>query len=273
MIYCVVVYVRYLLQTPQEMGIRVVGVGNLTVGGSGKTPLVSALAKRYAKSAVVLRGYGRNSKGLRVVKEWDKTVCDAVLCGDEAMVYATKLPQSVVIVSEDRKKGIEKAKSMGASIVFLDDAYSKHGIKKLDIVIEVESKNPFCLPSGPFREKLWRGKRVLRVKEGRDFVRKVELKNATEKMVLLTAIARPQRLEPFLPKEGIVARYYFEDHHPFSKEEAETILKKHQATSLLVTLKDYVKLKDFDLPLSLLDLELEVDQAVFNRIERYNTLK
>ena len=272
LVYCLAVWVRYLLQKPQETGIKVVGVGNLTVGGSGKTPFVSALALKYVKPAVVLRGYGRCTKGLRIVKEWEDTICDAKLCGDEAMVYAAKLPHALVIVSEERKKGIEKAKEMGASIVFLDDAYSKHDIKKLDIVIEVESKNPFCLPSGPFREKLWYGKKVLKVKEGRDFIRKVHVKDATPKMVLVTAIARPQRLEPFLP-EGIVARYFFEDHHSFGEDEVKRILHRHEATSLLVTLKDYVKLKDYDIPLSLLDLELEIDKAVFNQIDRYITLK
>jgi tetraacyldisaccharide 4'-kinase len=172
------------------------------------------------------------------------------------MVYAAKLPKSVIIVSEDRKKGIQKAKELGASFVLLDDGYSKHTIKKLDILIDVATPNSFCLPSGPYREKLWRGKEVFFVKEGRDFQRKVSLKNPTQKMVLVTAIARPQRLDAFLPE--VVSKNYFPDHHSFVKKELEAILKNDKSDSLLVTYKDYVKVKSFGLPLSLLDLDVKL---------------
>ena len=107
-------------------------VGNLSVGGSGKTPLVTALAQKYEESAVILRGYGRHSKGLYVVKDFNNILCDVDVSGDEAMIYAQKLAKSIVIVSEDRKIAILQAKEMGAKIIFLDDAYSKHNVKKLD---------------------------------------------------------------------------------------------------------------------------------------------
>ena len=69
-----------------------------------------------------------------VVKDKQNILCDVKTAGDEAMIYAKKLPHATVIVSEDRVVAIEKAKAMGCEIVFLDDAYSKHGIKKLDII-------------------------------------------------------------------------------------------------------------------------------------------
>jgi len=142
-------YLRYKSKTAEDLGVKIISVGNLNVGGSGKTPLVTALASSYENVAIILRGYGRDSQGLYVVKDKEKILCDVKISGDEAMIYAKKLSQATVIVSEDRKVGIKKAKELGITTIFLDDAYSKHDIQKLDLLIEVKNKNNSCLPSGP----------------------------------------------------------------------------------------------------------------------------
>lgn len=260
-------FLRFRSKKSEDLGVDVISVGNLSVGGSGKTPLVTALASRYEDAAVVLRGYGRESRGLVLVSNGREILCDVATSGDEAMIYAHKIPRAIVIVSEDRKKGILKAREMGAKIVFLDDAYSKHYIKKLDILIDVESKNSSCLPSGPFRERLWSQKEALVVKEGRDFKRVVELKNKSDKMSLITAIARPERLDGYLPE--VVSKNYFEDHHSFTKSEVFDILQRDKAESILVTYKDFVKLEQFDLQLSLLDMHVEVDENIFKTVDNY----
>jgi tetraacyldisaccharide 4'-kinase len=259
--------IRFMRTKVIDFDIPIISVGNLSVGGSGKTPLVSALAQRYDNSAIILRGYGRKSTGLHVISDAKNILEDVDISGDEAMIYAQKCPKSIVIVSEKREQGIEKAKEMGAKILFLDDAYSKHQIKKLDIVIDVDTPNNFCLPSGPYRERHWRDKELLHVKENRDFRRKVILKDATKKMFLVTAIARAERLDRFLPE--IVGKKYFRDHHYFEKQELENILHVSGADSLLVTYKDYVKIKDFNLPLSLLDLEIELEEEFLYKIYSY----
>jgi len=187
------------------------------------------------------------------------------------MIYAKKLPKALVIVSKDRKIAIKKAKEMGAKIIFLDDAYSKHDIKKLDILIDVKTTNNRCLPSGAFREKLWRNKEAIILRDGIDFTRKTQLKDRYDKMSLITAIARPARLDKFLPK--VVSKNYFADHHNFSKEEVEAILLHDKSDSALVTYKDYVKLEKFGLKLSLLDLDLEVDEKIYKIIEDYRAKK
>ena len=266
-IYCFIVWIKYIKAIPKDYGIDVISVGNLSVGGSGKTPLTTALALRYENVAIVLRGYGRRSKGLHVVSNGKEILCDVQLSGDEAMIYAQKVPNAIVIVCELREEGIIKAKEMGAKLIFLDDGYSKHHIKKLDILIDVESKNSFCLPSGPYREKRWNGKKVAVLKDGIDFKRAVHVENPTSKMALVTAIARPQRLDSFLP--AITSKHYFEDHHFFTKEELEWILYLSGADSLLVTFKDYVKMKDFGITISLLDLKIDVDEKVFGLIDNY----
>lgn len=265
--YCFVMYLRFLLKNPVNMGIPVISVGNLTLGGSGKTPLVTALAERFSGSAIVLRGYGRQSKGLHIVHDGSDILCDVQRSGDEAMIYAQKLSNTIVIVSESREAGIMEAKELGAHQVFLDDAYSKHQIKKLDLLINVKTPNKFCIPSGAYRELLWPSKEALIVNEHIDFKRCVEVKNATDKMLLVTAIARPERLEDYLPE--VIGKIYFEDHHFFTKEEVTDLLKESGAESLLVTYKDFVKMSHFNLPLSLLDLEVEIDNALIDKVERY----
>jgi tetraacyldisaccharide 4'-kinase len=260
-------YLRFKSKTAQDFGIDIISVGNLSVGGSGKTPLVTALASRYEDVAIVLRGYGRESRGLVVVSDGNKILCGVDKSGDEAMIYAHKLPNVKVIVSENRNDGVLKAKEIGAKILFLDDAYSKHDIKKLDILIDVESKNSSCLPSGPFRERLWKGKKAVVIRDGIDFKRVVELKNKSDKMSLVTAIARPQRLDSYLPK--VVGKNYFEDHHSFVRDEVLNILKKDNAESVLVTYKDFVKLEQFGLPLSLLDLHVEVNEDILKIVDNY----
>ena len=263
-LYCFIMYLRFNMQTAEDFEIDIVSVGNLNVGGSGKTPLVTALAKEYEDVAIILRGYGRKSQGLYVVKDREKILVDVSVSGDEAMIYAVKLPNAIVIVSEDRKEGIRRAKEMGVKRIFLDDAYSKHNIKKRDIIIDVASKNAACLPAGAFRERLWSAKEVKVVYDGVDFKRQVRVKNATEKMALVTAIARPERLDAFLPP--VVSKDYFPDHYSFQKEELIAILQRENADSLLVTYKDFVKIENFGIPLSLLDLDVEVTPSLFDFI-------
>ncbi len=267
LLYCALMNLRYRGKQPYDFQIPVISVGNLTVGGSGKTPIVSSLAARYEDVAIVLRGYGRKSEGLVVVSDGQKVLVDVDVSGDEAMLYANVLSHAVVIVSEKRESAIEKAKEMGCKVIFLDDGYNKHQIKKLDILIEVETKNNFCLPAGPYRERLWSGKEALVIKEDREFKRSVELIDVTEKMVLVTAIARAERLDPYLPE--VLEKVYFEDHHFFTKRELEAILERTGAESLLVTLKDYVKIRKFDLPISLMELSLELDEGFVRDVDTY----
>ncbi len=268
LVYCFVVWSKFKLAKVKDFEIPIISIGNLIVGGSGKTPLTVALAKEYENPAVILRGYGRESKGLQIVSDGEKILCDVQCSGDEAMLYATLVPHAVVIVAENRVEGIIKAKAMGVEIIFLDDAYSKHAIKKLDLLIKTKQENPFCLPSGPFRERLWADKKAVEIEEGIDFSRKVTVSQPSPKMVLVTAISKPQRLDVYLP-ESVVEKVYFPDHHAFSAAELESIIKQYKAQTLLVTRKDAVKMKGFDLPLSYLELELEVDDSVHQTVQDY----
>jgi len=268
LLYCLIVWVRYKMSVPKDFGLPIVSVGNLIVGGSGKTPLTVALAKPYKKPAIVLRGYARESKGLFTVSDAKEILCDVKCSGDEAMLYSTLLPHAIVIVAEDRVEGIRQAKSMGAEVIFLDDGYSKHFIKKLDLLIVSKQENPFCLPSGPFRERLWSSKESVLIEEDKEFVRKVSISNPKERMALVTAISKPQRLDLYLD-ERVIKKVYFPDHHAFTRDELVSVLDETGAYSLLMTRKDAVKVTGFDLSLSFLELELEVDKKVHQTVQDY----
>jgi tetraacyldisaccharide 4'-kinase len=247
------------LQRVSFSDIEIVGVGNLLLGGTGKTPFTIALAKREKrKVAVILRGYGRESRGVLVVSKNGEILIDILESGDEAMLYAKSLPNGTVIVSEDRIKGVKLAKELGSEVIFLDDSYRQHHIKKdREFLIESTSSNPLPFPAGGYREKLWFFKKdIERVKEGRDFVRRVTLQNPTEKMVLVTAISKPERLNRFLPDN--ISKHHFPDHYKFSKNELTEIIKMENATSIVTTEKDFVKMEEYNLPISLLKLEVDL---------------
>jgi tetraacyldisaccharide 4'-kinase len=239
----------------EKFPVKVVGVGNLVLGGSGKTPLTIALAQSEKKAVIVLRGYGRKSVGRTLISKWGKILENVSISGDEAMLYAKSLPNASVIVSENRTSGIELGIELGGEIIFLDDSFRQHQIEKdIEYLIVSKPKNPFLLPAGGYREKLWFFKNVKKLEEGKEFFRKVSLENRTEKMVLVTAISKPERLEKYL--ESAIPKHYFPDHYTFSKDELLQILEDESATSILTTEKDFVKMENFNLPISLLKLEI-----------------
>jgi tetraacyldisaccharide 4'-kinase len=258
---------KLLAKTPVDLGIKVVSIGNLTIGGSGKTPLVAALAKRFEKAAIVLRGYGRKTRGLIVAD--DRSGAEDV--GDEALLYRSLTPKAIVIVAEDRKAGVLKAKALGAKVVFLDDGFRWREIKKFDVLIRPipRPSNSRVLPAGCYRLPIDLYDQADYVaEEGADFTRQTSISNPTERPVLVTAISRASRLDPFLPKNTI-AKYVFRDHAAFDVSALEKIAEKCGATSLLVTRKDFVKLKNARIALSVLELELTIGDSLFAAVESY----
>ena len=271
LLYCFIVIFKRITSKKTDPNIPVVSIGNLTVGGSGKTPITIALAKDYQDVAIILRGYKRESFGLVLVSYRGEIKCDVKKSGDEAMEYAKTLPNATVIVSENRLKAIEYAKKLGCKVVFLDDGFSKSYIKKFDILIkpEIEPRLPFCLPSGAYREPKFMYRFAdLVLKDGKDFTREVSIKNPTKKMVLVTGISKPQRLSKYLPK-NLTGKVIFEDHHKYKKEELLEILKRYKATSILTTKKDAVKMEEFGLKLSVLELTIKIDETPKEKIKSF----
>jgi tetraacyldisaccharide 4'-kinase len=190
--------------------------------------------------------------------------------GDEAMLIAISLPKASVIVSEDRSKAITLAKEQGAELIILDDGFNRVDIEKFEILLEPkEVRNYFPFPAGAFREFWFMNVYAdLVLKEEKDFVRQVTLEDLSSKMLLVTAISNPQRLDPYLPK-NVVGKVYLEDHAYFNEEKLKHKMQEYGAETLLVTEKDKVKMRGFKLPLSKMKLKLEIKDEVSALIDQY----
>ena len=259
-------------------GIPIISVGNIIIGGSGKTPVTIKLASKYEDVCVVLRGYGRNSKGLFVVSLNGKILVDVKTSGDEAMLLANSLEKATIIVSEDRIKAILKAKELGCKIIFLDDGFSKYQIAKFNILLRPkdEPTNIFCLPSGGYREpKGFYAQADIELLEGSDFKRVITIKKddieceLPSKTVLITAISKPKRLLEYLPKD--IQMISFPDHYDFTSEDIKDIQEKYKDHSFVTTGKDFVKLEKFKLKnLYLMDLDIKIDEKIdFSLMNEY----
>lgn len=270
LIYQFIATIKRKTAKKHDFKIPIISIGNLIAGGSGKTPFILEIAPRYQKVAVVSRGYQRDSKGLVVVSVKGNILVPQKTAGDEAYLLALNLKQASVIVSEKRELGVLKALELGSKIVFLDDGF-RFNFNQFNALLKpkVPPYYPFCLPSGLYRESVNSYKEAhLVVTEDKDYQRITSIAHPTKRMLLVTAIANPSRLDAFLPKE-VVKKLYFRDHAPFDLELLEKEFHNNNATSLLVTSKDLVKLQDCKLPLSVLDLKLEICPKVLEEIDRY----
>lgn len=139
----------------------VLSVGNLAVGGTGKTPLVAwlvgRLQERGRKPAVVTRGYGgRAGRGPLSVSLGDGPLVASSICGDEPWLLGRRLRGALVIAGSDRVAGAAFARSRGADVVVLDDGFQHRRLHRdLDLVL-LDGARPFgngrLLPAGPLRE-------------------------------------------------------------------------------------------------------------------------
>ncbi|MGH2569119.1 MAG: tetraacyldisaccharide 4'-kinase, partial [Bacteroidota bacterium] len=113
-----------ILQTT-KISVPVISVGNISAGGTGKTPLVEYLARRFRdrgkKVAIVSRGYQRNTRGYVVVSNGRQRCAEAFESGDEPSQLAEKLDGVVVVVDEDRVRAAKTvAAEFGVQVVLLD---------------------------------------------------------------------------------------------------------------------------------------------------------
>jgi tetraacyldisaccharide 4'-kinase len=155
------------------LGCQVISVGNVTVGGTGKTPIVETFARslqqKGRKVAILSRGYKSRKTPLwekilkkeerlpRVVSDGDRLLLNSDLAGDEPYMLASNLPEIVVLVDKDRvKSGKYAIKKFGCDTLVLDDGFQYLKLQhRLDIVL-VDYTNPFgynrVLPRGLLRE-------------------------------------------------------------------------------------------------------------------------
>ncbi len=146
--------------------IPVVSIGNLSAGGTGKTPLVDWVVKYYlsigCKPAIISRGYLRESKGVQLVSDGLRIMLSSREAGDETTMLAWNNPDAIVVVAEKRKNAVTYIANRFAKrlpgVIILDDAYQHRAIERNLNIAVINSAEPFTkakmLPEGRLREPL-----------------------------------------------------------------------------------------------------------------------
>ena len=273
LIYAVVVWLRNRLYDFHILPVRsfdipTIVIGNLAVGGTGKSPMtefvVSYLSDKY-NVAILSRGYGRNTKGFRMV-ETDSLALDV---GDEPLQFKNKLPNVTVAVCEDRSTGIEKLQA-DHQLIILDDAYQHRKLSPLFNILLFDfrsfSQPMFVFPAGNFRDLLIESKRAQIIvitkcpvnisdKHKVDIEKKLRRYNKKalivfshisyfepvksdgkhiniegKDIVLVTGIAKPRPLADHITKKAkSVSHISFRDHHTFTDADIDRIIKTFQS--------------------------------------------
>lgn len=238
-------------------------IGNITVGGTGKSPLTAYLAKLFeTENPVILsRGYGRKTQGLRIAD----TTSTASEIGDEPMMYWTNFDQKVpVVVAEKRQIGVDWIRENNPnSLILLDDAFQHRAVKAgLNILLMTYDRpvfRDFVFPAGNLREPRSGMKRAdialvtkcpenLTEKDKMPFKKKIPLNSDKiffseviygelnglfgavwenfDQLILVTGIAQPEPLYRFLAENHRVEAIKFPDHHSFTQEDIQQIQQK-----------------------------------------------
>jgi tetraacyldisaccharide 4'-kinase len=266
----------------ERISVPVISIGNLSMGGTGKTPVTLALA-RYCiealnkKTAIVLRGYKRKSSGFLIVSNGKEILEDVTKSGDEGQLYAQELPEAIVICDEDRVRGARNAVKLGAEVILLDDGFQHLRLKRdLNILlISALEGIPPVVPFGKGREtasamnnadfilvtnsyenstKSWGGSTVytkmifshidIYSPSGRSSEGMQVL--AGKQVLALSGIGHPENFERSLVKfVGTLIPYRLHDHAKYDTLTIEKILLRSKETEcdyIVTTTKDAVKL-------------------------------
>jgi tetraacyldisaccharide 4'-kinase len=248
---------------PYRPKAKVICIGNLTAGGSGKTPIAIAFARALKERGynpfILSRGYGGRTRGPALVDPARDTDRDM---GDEPLVLAAAAP---VIVARDRKAGAELADASGADAIVMDDGHQNFALAKDLSVVVVDAETGFgngrVLPAGPLRETVEQGLAradvVVLVGPGapglKGFAKPVlrarlvpvdvlGLKGAG--VVAFAGIGRPEKFFDTLRALGadLVETRDFADHHVYTASEIARLKAKARGALLVTTEKDFVRL-------------------------------
>jgi tetraacyldisaccharide 4'-kinase len=240
---------------------RVLCIGNLTAGGSGKTPVALAIGARLQtegrKIFFLTRGYGGSEHGPAQVSV-DR---DANQMGDEALLLARTAP---TIVARDRAQGAARADASGAEILVMDDGHQNFTLTKDLSIVVVDGESGFgnglMIPAGPLRESvsqgLTRADAVIIMGDGdpglngyRGPVLRARLVPDGDALkgqhvFAFAGIGRPEKFVASLKASGaiVTGSQFFADHHFFQAGEITALKTKAGGARLVTTEKDFVRL-------------------------------
>ncbi len=266
---------KRVLSTSYRANVPVVCVGNLSVGGTGKTPVSIAIASMLGafghQPFFLTRGYGGTEKGpIRV----DQNKHRAAQVGDEPLLLASSAP---TIVSRDRPAGAALAEQQGASIIVMDDGFQNPSLVKDAAFVVVDCKagfgNGLVFPAGPLRESVSEGLRraeaIIAVgsspQSDASHISKAIAEHAQDPPPLLKAHLKPAasglKPHPYLAFAGIgrpekffstlrdleaelVTTRAFPDHHMYTNQELDDLrrLAAQRGAKLITTEKDAMRL-------------------------------
>ena len=249
--------------SPYRAAMPVLCVGNLTAGGSGKTPVAIAIARllqaRGKKPVFLTRGYGGKAQGPLLVKPHH----DARLMGDEALLLARAAP---TIVSRDRALGGALAGDEKADVIVMDDGHQNFALAKNLSLVVVDGGGSFgngmALPAGPLREPVAQGLKradaVVIMGAGnpglagftgpvlRAWLEPLPHDCAGRKVLAFAGIGRPQKFFETLKAAGafVEETASFPDHHIFSPDALAGLRARAKArgAQLVTTEKDLVRI-------------------------------
>jgi tetraacyldisaccharide 4'-kinase len=245
----------------------VVSVGNLAVGGSGKTPFVIALGELLKAHGVefdvLSRGYGRTTSGVLTVDPHGK----ASEFGDEPLLIARRLGVPVVVGDKRYEAGLFAEARFGVRLHLLDDGFQHRALARdLDIVmVNASDFKDRLLPGGRLREPLTALKRanVVVLEEnvpyparrlGRKTIwrvrRGISLPTIPPRVVAFCGIARPERFFGQLREAGVVAAVEipFPDHHAYTEKDVRDLLalrEEKNCAGFVTTEKDVINLQEY----------------------------
>lgn len=296
-IFAAIVFVRRKLyqwgiKKSTRFSVPVIVVGNLTVGGSGKSPLVAFLAQYFAskgyKPGIVLRGYKAKAK------QWPQTVnsdSDPALVGDEALMLAQQT-QVPIVAGPDRVVAVQQLlQEFNCDLVLSDDGLQHYALQRRIEIVVLDGKhglgNGYCLPAGPLRETAQRLRAVNFVvlnggiPKGNEYAMQLtpnkiyKLCDHTQSWALpleqktivhaIAGIGFPERFFNSLSQLGFdVIPHPFPDHHDFSFVDIDL-----PDYPIIMTTKDAVKCQAFaDKRHWCLGVQAELDPPFFTALER-----
>ncbi|HEY3638976.1 MAG TPA: tetraacyldisaccharide 4'-kinase [Rhizomicrobium sp.] len=248
---------------PYRSRAAVICVGNLTIGGSGKTPIAIAIAQMLQQKGIrvtfLTRGYGRRSSGAIQV---NPELHDAAAVGDEALLLART---ASTIVSADRAEGARLAEQQGVDVIVMDDGYQNFSLAKDVSLVVVDGDSGFgngrIIPAGPLRENVQRGLEradaIVLTGNGSpplpDFARPILRAHLTSDRhfdesarIAFAGIGRPDKFFATLRAQGahLAGTHSFADHHAYSAADIAMLrATADKAGAILITTeKDFVRL-------------------------------
>ncbi|HEB87753.1 MAG TPA: tetraacyldisaccharide 4'-kinase [Gammaproteobacteria bacterium] len=300
-LYCAVIFVRHLvyrlgLRKRYRLKVPVIVVGNLSVGGTGKTPVVVHIAQMLKRSGyapgIISRGYGGKARS------WPQQVrpdADPVMVGDEAILISRRSGCPMAVGPNRGLTGELLQKHSGCDIIISDDGLQHYALERDVEIVVIDGMRRFgnglCLPAGPLREPASKKEKVdFVITNGMAIRNEYAMRYQGEMLVnlndsektcalsdlvgqsvhVLAGIGNPFRFFEQLRRKGLqVIEHPFSDHHLFSADD----LLFDDDKPLLMTEKDAVKCQRFAgenmwyLPIKI-EMNNDFDVQLLNLLEK-----